>query len=159
MDEQAMVAAAQKVYTTILNAIQARNWTCDRFDNELGVKCTISGDDLNIQLKIFVDIERQLIIIYSSLPFTVKSDASLNTSVAIAAINNLLSDGNFEYDVNGALIRFRLTASFLGSEISENLVQYMIDLSLWAVDEFNEKLFALTAGYLSIQDLLSQFNL
>jgi hypothetical protein len=67
---------AKKVYATLCEALDDRNWKYENVDDELLVHFTVNGDDLPMQFIIFVDVDRQLLRLLS--PFidgtTAKSD-------------------------------------------------------------------------------------
>ena len=72
----------------------------------------------------------------------------------ISVINNNLVDGCFDYDLSDGTIIFRMTNSYLESEVSRELFEYMLFLSFTTVDEYNDKLMMLSKGLISLAQFL-----
>ena len=154
MDDEKKTARAVDIYSRLCKMLDERGWGYTSSDEELVIDFTVWGDDLDMRLKIFVIAERQLIRLLSPLPFHIKPDNSVNMSAAVVYVNSILGDGSFNYDVESGLIVYRMTASFLDSDIGEGLLQYMVDCSTNTVDKYNDRLFAVSLGYLSLTDFL-----
>ncbi len=158
MDEEKKNRDAMAVYNTIIDNLNKRNWVFDRYDDSLMVRFTVGGDDLNISYRIIVEPECGLIVLYSNMPFSAKPEKALDITLAIAAINSRLADGSFEYDMNTSEIRFKMTNSYVGCKVFSELMDYMIDFSGVEIDDYNDKLYALNMGYVSINDLLKEWT-
>ena len=150
-------AAAEKakiVFDTLCACIEMRNWSFDKDEDRLLVHFVVSGDDLPMRFIMIVDAERQLVRLLSQMPFSVPEDKRIEGAIATCAATNTLANGCFNYDISDGSIGFRMSASFRESEIGEDLFSYMIDFSCTAVDEFNDKLWGVSKGFLSISDFL-----
>jgi hypothetical protein len=55
--------------------------------------------------------------------------------------------------MDGSIV-FRLTSSYLNSEISEDLLEYVLMVSAATVDEYNDKFLMLAKGMINIQKFL-----
>lgn len=158
MDEEKKNPDAMAVYNTIIDNLNKRNWVFDRYDDSLMVRFIVSSEDLNISYRIIVDPDCGLIFLYSNMPFSAKPEKALDITLAIAAINSRLADGSFEYDMNTSEIRFKMTNSYIGCKVFSELMDYMIDFSGVEIDDYNDKLYALNMGYVSIDDLLKEWT-
>ena len=145
---------ANKVFRTLCAAIENRGWHFDKIDALRLVSFGVKGDDLPMRFDLIIDEERQLVRLMSRLPFTVDSEYRIEGAIATCAATYKLANGCFDYDIDTGVIRFRMTASFLESEVGEGLFQYMINCSTGTVDQFNDKFFAVCKGMLSISDFL-----
>ena len=111
-----------------------------------------------MELIIYVDAERRLIMLISHLPFAIQEDKRLDVAIGVTAINNVLVNGCFDYDVATGNMIFRMTNSFIDSVIGEDTIKYMLFCSCQTVDEYNDKLLMLAKGMLSIEQLLKVLN-
>ena len=145
---------AKKVYTTLCEALDERNWKYEKVDDELLVHFTVNGDDLPMQYVIFVDADRQLLRLLSPLPFDMAEDKRIDGAIATCHATYGLMDGSFDYDLSNGEIAFRMTSAFLDNELPVSVIQYMIDFAGFAVDKFNDKFFALNKGFLTIEKFL-----
>lgn len=149
---------AQQVYGKIITALDNRNWTYKREDDNLTVRFDVRGDDFPMSMIMKIDVERQLIRVLSPLPFEMSEDKRMEGAIATCVASFGLPDGSFDYDITDGTIGFRLTYAFHDSVIGEDLLQYMISWSLNVIDKYNDKFFAIDKGYLSLQDFIASDN-
>ena len=147
---------AIRTYNTLCASLDRRGWVYDRDDSKLTVKSGASGDDLPMDLLFSVDTERQLVQMFSPISFTVNEDKRIDFAVAVTAINSGIVDGCFDYNITNGMLMFRITSSFIGSELSEDVFSYMLYCICSTVDEYNDKLLMLAKGELSFSDFLGE---
>lgn len=145
---------AQRAYETLCKCLDDRNWTYEKAEDELLVHFKVNGEDLPIQLIIWVDTERQLVRLGSHLPFEMSEERRIDGAIATCHATYGLTEGSFDYDVSTGRIAFRITVAFHDNDVSEGMIQYMIDFTCVAVDKYNDKFFALNKGFLTIEKFL-----
>ena len=155
MSDENKIALAKQVYQTLCNAIESREWTYEKEEDDLVVFFGVSGDDIPMKFILIVDAVRQLIRLLSPLPFKMSESKRIDGSIAACAASFGLADGSFDYDLADGSIVFRMTASFRESIIGEGLLQYMISVSCSTVDKYNDKFLALDKGIISIADFIA----
>lgn len=156
MADEMKIAKAKEIYQTMCDAIDNRKWNYTKVEDELLVHFGVNGEDIPMQFILFVDAERQLIRLLSPLPFNMCEAKRLDGAIAACVASYGMVDGSFDYDLSNGRISFRMTASFLDSQIGENLLQYMISCSCFSVDKYNERFLALDKGMISITDFIGQ---
>lgn len=156
MADEVKLERAKQVYKTMCEAIERREWQCKRNDEKLYVYFGVSGEDIPMRFYLMVDVERQLIRVDSPLPFKMSEANRMEGAVATCVASFGLLDGSFDYDVRDGSISFRMTASFIDSNIGEGLLQYIISASCAVVDKFNDKFLAIDKGLLSITDFITK---
>ena len=154
-DENAIVCA-KNIYSDLCATLDKRNWHYQKHDNDLVITFGITGEDIPMEFVLAVDVDRQLLRVFSKLPFSVPEDKRMELAIASCVASNGLADGCFNYDIVKGTIVFRLTASFRESKLGENLFNYLIDCSCITVDRYNDKFLALCKGLISINDFISQ---
>lgn len=147
---------AKAVYSTILSVLDGRGWKYDQEEEKNTIFLKLSGDDLPMDFVIRVLEEQQVISIISFMPTSMPEDKRVEGAIATTIITNQLADGSFDYDVSNGAIMYRITSSFKDSLIGEKLIGYMIDVSALTVDEYNDKLFMLAKGVLSLEDFMKE---
>ena len=145
---------AKKVYATLCEALDARNWKYEKVDDDLLVHFSVNGDDLPIQYIIFVEVDRQLIRLLSHMSFDMSEDKRIDGAIATCHATYGLRDGSFDYDLSDGKIVYRMTSAFLDNEVPVSVIQYMIDFTGAVVDKYNDKFFALNKGFLTIEKFL-----
>ena len=78
-------------------------------------------------------------------------DLAIATCVAFFG----LADASFDFDIATGDITFRLNASFRDSRIGDGLFDYLIGVSSYSVDEYNDKFLAVSKGIMSINDFIA----
>lgn len=149
------LARAQRVFRGLCANLDSRNWRYQKNEEQLRVECGAKGDDLPIDLSIRVEADRQLLMLLSTLPFNVPEDKRLDLAIAVSYVNDKLVDGSFDYDVSDGHILFRMTSSFIESEIGNELFTYLVICSCQTIDAFNEKFAKLAMGAMSLEEFIS----
>lgn len=153
--DQNKLELAKQVYKTLCEAIEAREWSFKKNEDQLSVFFGVNGDDIPMDLFLIVDAERQLIRLLSPLPFKISEAKRMEVAIATCVASYGIVDGNFDYDISTGEIHFRMTASFRGSTIGEGLFQYMISLACAMVDKYNDRFLALDKGMIDINQFIA----
>ncbi len=149
---------AQKVYETLCTTLDSLEWKYQKNEENLRIDCGAQGEDLPMEISIRVDADRQLIILLSHLPFVVSEEKRLEVAIATSVANNGLVDGSFDFDVTDGHMFFRMTSSFIESEIGNELFTYMIMVSCHTIDDYNDRFLMLAKGMMTIQDFMAKEN-
>ena len=142
---------AKKVYETVCKALDARKWKYERHDEDLVVTCGARGEDLPMDLIIIVNPKAQVLSVISPMPFKIAEDKRGDAAVAVAIANYGFVNGTFDYDVFEGAIRFRIVSSFRETELSKELIDYMVMITAGTVDEYNDKFLMVSKGMLTVQ--------
>ena len=147
---------AKKVYETLCSTLESHDWHYEKDVEDLSIECGAQGEDLPMHITIKVDADRQLILLLSHLPFVIPEDKRLDVAIAVSVVNDKLVDGSFDYDISDGHMFFRLTSSFMESEIGNDLFTYMLMVSCHTIDAYNDKFLMLGKGLMSIQDFIAK---
>lgn len=150
MDEKKL-RNAQSVYKTMCEMLDDKQLRYEKHIEDLVVTFAMRGDDLPIQIILNVDAERQLVRLLSPIPLTVGEDKRLECAIATSQVNYYLADGSFDFDYKGGKIIFRLTSSFTDSLLSKELFEYMVSVTCYTVDDYNDKFLSLAKGQLPLE--------
>ena len=156
MAEANEMALAKTVYADLCAALERREWHYQKHEEDLAVAFGVTGEDIPMEFVLVVDAGRQLLRVFSKLPFTVPEDKRMELAIATCVASNGIVDGSFDYDIAEGTIVFRLTASFRESKIGDGLFDYLIGCSSVAVDAFNDKFLLLCKGLISIDDFIAK---
>jgi hypothetical protein len=127
-------------------------WATD--EENLMITFNLSGDDMLMCFRIKVDEEAQLVKLVSFIPLNIPKEKRNEFAFAICGINNRIIDGNFDYNPENGAVIFRITNSFRETEISSDVLAYMMDYSAYIVDKYNDKLNSLSLGEMSIEKFM-----
>lgn len=155
MSEIKNLEQAKATFETLCKALDNHEWHYERNEEKLSIECGAQGDDLPVEISVRVDANRMLAILVSHLPFVIQEDKRLDVAVAVSAINNVLADGCFDFDISSGHIFFRMTNSFIESKISEEVFSYLLFCSCKTIDDFNDKFLMLGKGMISIEQFLA----
>lgn len=146
---------AEKAYKTFCEMLDDQGWKYNRDDEKLAIECGASGGDLNIELIVNFNADKQLVTILSPLPFKVDDDDRVLAAVAISATNYNIVDGNLDFSLTSGSIIFRLTTSIRDSLISKEAYEYMLMVSCATIDRYNDRLLNLVKHTISIEDYVN----
>lgn len=161
MAETELEKRAVEVYETLCNALDKLDFKYEKegkdSDGDYVIRFGMVGDDLPMDFIMFTDVDRQLVRVMSQLPFAFSEGKRLEGAIATCRANYRMIDGNFDYDYNTGKIIFKVTTSYRGSLLDEELLLYMIRLASSMVDEFNDKFLALDRGVMSLEEFLAKY--
>ena len=149
---------ALEVFDSLCSRFDENGWKYQADGERLILTTNFSGEDLPMSYTIAVDTDRQLIRMFSKIPVSVPHEKMIEMAVAVCAVTNVLLDGSFDYDMEKGSIYFRITATFMGTDIGDGVFDHLVNYSNYAVDKYNDKFFALAKGMMNINDFVQQIN-
>lgn len=155
MADATKMKQAKTVYETFCKALDARKWKYEGHPEDRVITFSYMGEDIPMNFVVFIDEDRQLVRMLSRLPFTFAEDHRVDGAVATSYINFKLADGSFDYDYFTGEVIFRLTATFIESLVSEELLFYMVACSCYTVDKYNDKLLMVAKGMLPVDRFIA----
>lgn len=156
MSETDKLVKARQVFRDLCKSLDARNWHYQEDVERLRIDCKVNGKDIPMDLSLRVDVDKQLLMLLSTLPFNVPEDKRLDLAIAISQVNDVLVDGSFDYDVKRGRILFRMTNSFIESDIGNDLFDYLVGCSCQTIDEYNDKMMKVSLGIMSVEDFIKE---
>ena len=151
--------AAENVFNTIIKHLDGAGLkykVMDGRDGDYMINFTMKGKDLPMEFFLVVDVKRELIMIkspdFTSFPAEKIGDAAK----AVCAINYAIADGSYALDVKDGHLMWTMTSSYAGSLISEEVIHYMIAISIITVDKFNDMFMMLNMGILDIDTFIEK---
>ena len=150
MSEELKLQRAQQVYATMCAALDHNGWNYDRNDENLAISCVARGDDLPVELTMTVDARRQIVMVLSRLPVVIPEDKRIETVLAVAKANDLMVDGSFDLDMGSGKLYFRITNSFMDSQLGEEVFMYLILCACHTIDEYNDRFLMLAKGMMDL---------
>ena len=157
MAEQDNVILARTTYETLCSFLDSKKWQYTKDEERLLINCSACGEDLAMPITVKIYSDRLIAVLISHMTFEIPEDKRLDAAIAICAINNLVINGSFDYNINGS-IYFRMSNSFMESELSTEVFEYMLMCSCSTIDEYNDKLLMLAKGMISLQQMLASFD-
>lgn len=152
MTDNKKLKNAEKIYQTICGVLDKQKLVYDKTENKWRVNYTVPVNGLSIQFCLEIDVERDLINLYAKLPFTFSDERRINGAFAIGQINYCLYDGNFDYNFQTGEVFLRLTASFIDSDVSKDLIDYMMNSASKTLSDYGNKLLALSEGKITLEE-------
>lgn len=154
MSDENKTEKAASMYKTLCDALDEKEMHYDKKPDDLVVTFVLSGEDIPMTVVAAIDADRQLVRVFSALPFCFAEDKRLEGAIATCQANYCLADGNFDYNYNDGRVIFRLTSCYRDSLISKELFWYMIACLGYTVDKYNDKFLLISKGSLSIDEFV-----
>ena len=148
--------AALEVYEVVCQALDEMKWKYQRHEEKLVVTFGVSGEDMPMDFLIHVDEERSVVRLQSRIPVTVPEEKRLEFNAAISHASYALNYGGFDYDFSKGTVIYRHTITFLGSKLRTDAIKILIHSAVATVDKYNDRLFALSKGFLTLEKFLNE---
>ncbi len=146
---------AKALFSKLCGFFDENSWRYECDDEALRLNCKLHGDDIPMDIDVIIDADRELVILLSNLPFTMPEDRRLDGAIAVSVTNNALVDGCFDYDITDGHLFFRMTCSYIGSELGREVLEYMLACACMTIDEYNDKLLMLAKGVTPISTYIA----
>lgn len=152
MADEKELKNAQTVYKALCDMLDEKGVRYEKVPEKMSVHFIMSGEDIPMDIVVAIDADRELIRMFSPLPFAFSEEKRVEGAIATCQANYKLVDGSFDYNIRDGRIIFRLTSSYAQSLISKELLAYMIACLCFTVDEYNDKFLMIDKGMLAIED-------
>ena len=76
------------MYQLLCETLEDRQWKFQKDESELKVSFGVVGDDLPMKVRIYVDADREFIILYCTQELTVPEDKRIPFCLGVCAITN-----------------------------------------------------------------------
>lgn len=126
----------------------------ERTDARTRIRIHFEGNGLPFTIYMILRADRQIVSVFSVMPFTVPDGKRYEAAIAVAAANHGLIDGSFDINTDTGEIRFRLTSCFIGTVLCEELFSYLMYVSAETVDRFNDRFDDFAAGRCTLEDFI-----
>ena len=156
MTDELKLRNAKSVYKILCDLFDEKELVYEKHEEDLVVTLTINGDDLPMDFVLKVDEERELIRLFSKLPVVFNGEKRLDGAIATCQINYGLADGSFDYRFDKGEVVFRMTSSYKDCVVSKELINYMMGCACYTVDDYNDKLLALSEGKISVKEFFNK---
>ena len=155
MTDKKLLERARNIYEKIRLTLDNMGWSYQEHEDNLVITLGVTGEDIPMGLVLAVDAERQLIRFLSRLNVEFNADTAPYGNIACCYFTYKLADGSFDYDCSNNTVTFRITASFLDSLISEELINYLISTACKTIDDFNHHFEAIANGDMTVSDIFN----
>lgn len=142
---------AKAMYGTVCSALDEMNLNYRKFEEDLVITFGYKGQDMNHDVIIIVNAEREVIQLVEKLPFEIDENKAADVSRAVCYANQYLVSGRFIYNMKDE-ISFKLTQFYAGSLIGHEVIKNMIIALAVTVEGYDDKFMALNKGYLKPED-------
>ena len=155
MADEKKVKKARAAFQALCEMLEEKDWHYEKDAENFLITCGAQGEDLPMEIRIQIDVKRQLIMLLSQMPFVIPEDRRTALAVAVSAANNGMVDGSFDYDYLGGGIIFRMTSSFRDSLIGKDVFEYMLFCSCFTIDRYNDKFLTVAKNDMSNEEILN----
>ena len=153
MEDKALISA-QRVFQTVCKALDELGFRYEKDEENFTTKVLYTADDIPCNFALFLGKNWEFIEIVEFLPFTCEVGKFIDLAFAVSATNATLADGSFWLDITDGTSAFKLTSVYQDSLISTDLIKYMIEITLYTVDKYSEKLYNLTTNEITLQEYM-----
>ena len=147
---------ATEVYNSLVAMLNEREWNFAKDDEKMAISASLAGEDLPVDFIMRVYPDYDVVQLVSKLQFKMPESKRVEGAIAVAIANYGMVNGSFDYDITDGEIVFRMTTSYLGTDLSHDLLEKMIFVSASTVDSYNDRFFMLAKGMITVEDFASK---
>ncbi|MBQ2712305.1 MAG: YbjN domain-containing protein [Clostridia bacterium] len=151
----------KKVYDSFIATLKARNWNYDEGTDDRGnrkITLGVRGDDLPMRFVIRFDESRKLVVFHSFMNFEFGPEKRVEGALACCMINYNIVNGAFDYDISDGSVLFRMVCPVHDTVPGQETFDYMINCSCSTIDQYNDKLLAISKGYMSLDEFNAEIH-
>ena len=150
---------AKAAYKAVCDFLDEAKLKYQKDDAENVAFISITGDDFPVTLMFAASEEKQRIETYSKLPFEIKKEKAVDLAMAIAAINNRIAYGKFVLYIEKDQCTYENSEYLTGLEgFGVEYGRTLVAPAYAVIEEYNDKLYAISKGLLTVKDFLASLN-
>ena len=153
-----MAIDASKVYNDLCTHLTACGWKYTRHDDDKVITLNMRGDDLPIEMILFVREKQQVVSLLSPIPSKAPEDKRIDAAVAVNVANYGIVCGSFDYDISDGEIRWRATLPYRDAAITKDQVNFLVMVSATTIDKYNDKFLMLNKGMMTLEQFIASEN-
>ena len=150
------IEKAKDVFEVFKNYLTAKDIHFEADDSSLMIRLVVQGEDLPQPTFIRVMPEKEVVMISSPIPSNIPEEKRMDAAIAVVSANYGMINGCFDLDMSDGEIHYRCAQGYMGTDFSDELAAYMLQMVFLITDEFNDKFFLLGKGLLSLEDFLEK---
>ena len=154
MNDQDLHSKALRVFETIVDNLNNHNMRFQKDEENLRIVLFATGDDLMMPILFEVLESRQVMRILSPMPFKMPEDKRIDGAVVVSIANYGIVNGSFDYDIRDGEIRFRCTTAYHDTEVSDEMITYMMAISLQTTDRYNDRFQDVALGKMDVDGFM-----
>ena len=151
---------ARKQFNTLIDMMNSNGLKFTKHEDDLSISSGFITEDLPVEYFIRIDAEIEMAVFISKLPFTMPEEKRVDGAIAVCiANNNGVVNGSFDYNIASGEIYFKMAAPFCGGvDLSQDVFHMLTFVGTSTVNAYNDKLFMISKGMMTVSDLMKQKN-
>ena len=151
-----MTPTGREVFEKFKAHLEAHDIKFDTRDEDLLITLTVTGEDLPQPTAIRILDERNIVQVLSPIPGNIPEDKRVDAAVAVSVANYRMINGAFDLDMSDGEIRFRIAQSYLGMEINDDFLKYILGVTFITTDKYNDRFFMLGKGMMTLEQFIEK---
>ncbi|MCI7179071.1 MAG: hypothetical protein SOY12_01500 [Schaedlerella sp.] len=145
---------AEATFKTFCSMLDQIGWKYDTDVSDLSITTTAVGEDLPMEMHIFMDEDAGRMLVLSQLPVKMSEEKRIDAAIVINHFNWCRMIGCLDYDVTTGRIMYRLSTCFADAVVGEALCGVLLKSSIEIVDKFNDQFLMLNKGMLTMEQMI-----
>ena len=153
------IERAKQVFSDICTAIKELGINSNSSNPDgLEVVFGVRGNDIPIVLRISVLPEEQMVCLKSNIPINVPEEKRLAMAFVINCVNCNCPVGNFCFDLKKGKLFYKNQAFYIDSTLGVDQFKQMIEIAKENIDKYNDSLFKLSKGHMSLREFFKLYK-
>ena len=154
-----MAETQSSLFEKCCNRLDEAEWNYrkDKNGDEDIIVFTATGNDL--QMNCIMRFNGEILTLYSRMPVVFEGDKLSDGLMAVNEINKKLALGSLDFDIEDGTVDYRVCNIFSSCTLYDgDIFLNLISLLLSTVDRYNDKLFMLGKGIISLTQFMEEIN-
>ena len=148
---------ADAVFKCYCDFLDGKNFKYQRDESERSIILQITGEDFPMTTLFKVEEEHERTFVFSKIPFEAQKEKLTDLIMATTFINQVLAIGAFCVDTENLYCSFESNEIYTGLEgFNAEYAERVIISAFSAIEKYNDKLFAINKGLMTVRDFSKQ---
>ena len=148
---------ADAVFKCYCDFLDGKNFKYQRDESERSIILQITGEDFPMTTLFKVEEEHERTFVFSKIPFEAQKEKLTDLIMATTFINQVLAIGAFCVDTENLYCSFESNEIYTGfGGFNAEYAERVIISAFSAIEKYNDKLFAINKGLMTVRDFSKQ---
>lgn len=148
---------ADAVFKCFCDYLDSEKLKYQKDEGERSIILQLTGEDFPMTTLFHVEDEAERTFVFSKMPFEIQKEKLVDLVMAVNYINQVLAIGTFCVDLDKMYCSFESNEIFTGLEgFNAEYAERVIMVAFSAIEKYNDKLFAINKGLMTVKDFAAQ---
>ena len=147
-----------RIIDTVQESLTSQDWHFERNNERNLIKTGVKGKNASFTMYFDAREDQEQLFLYIMCPNHVPEDMRVAAAEFLTRVNYGLKIGNFEMDMDGGEVRYKVSVDVEGTTLTPIMVRNMLGCAIPMTDRYFPGLMAICYGGKSASDAIRQIE-